>query len=51
MSAAVSQQATTKTASYSASNIKKPVLVKSDNIAKPKEKSQNNTYTFVGIAG
>ncbi len=51
MSAAASRQTTEKTASYSASNIKKPVLVKSESVSTPKEKTDTNTYTFVGIAG
>lgn len=51
MSAAASHQATTKATNYSASNIKKPVLIKSATITKPKQKSQANTYSFVGIAG
>ena len=50
MSASLSQQTTT-TANYSVSKIKKPVLINSHSVAKPKEKSQSNNYTFVGIAG
>lgn len=34
-----------------ATNIKKPVRVKSATATKPKQKSQVNTYSFVGIAG